>query len=131
MALETVAHIDEIPLGTRKVVKAGGNKLLLFRLDTGFYATQAYCPHLLAPLKSGKLLNGHILQCPFHRAQFDITNGTTSAPYLLLHIAMNMPLAFSSCGQRVCAETGSSSGWAAVKAAATAVVSARVRVQTE
>lgn len=76
MTLETVAHIDEVPLGTRKIVKAGGNKLLLFHLDTGFYATQAYCPHLLAPLKSGKLLNGRILQCPFHRAQFDITTGS-------------------------------------------------------
>lgn len=75
MALETVAHLDEIPLGTRKVVKAGGHKLLLLHLETGFYATQAYCPHLLAPLKSGKLLNGHVLQCPFHRAQFDVTSG--------------------------------------------------------
>lgn len=75
MPLETVATLDELPLGTRKVVRAGGTKVLLFHLDTGFYATQAYCPHLLAPLKNGKLLDGNILQCPFHRAQFDLTTG--------------------------------------------------------
>lgn len=75
MALVTVAQLDEMPIGTRKVVKAGNAKVLLFHLETGFYATQAYCPHLLAPLKGGKLLDGHILQCPFHRAQFDIATG--------------------------------------------------------
>lgn len=75
MPLETVATLDELPLGTRKVVRAGGTKILLFHLDTGFYATQAYCPHMLAPLKHGKLLEGSVLQCPFHRAQFDLTTG--------------------------------------------------------
>ena len=75
MPLETVATLDELPLGTRKVVRASGTKVLLFHLDTGFYATQAYCPHLLAPLKNGKLLEDNILQCPFHRAQFDLTTG--------------------------------------------------------
>lgn len=75
MALETVARLDEMPVGTRKAVKAGNTKILLFHLETGFYATQAYCPHLLAPLKGGKLLDGRILQCPFHRAQFDIATG--------------------------------------------------------
>ncbi|MFZ5655227.1 MAG: Rieske (2Fe-2S) protein [Pseudomonadota bacterium] len=75
MALETVAKLDEMPVGSRKVVQAGNTKILLFHLETGFYATQAYCPHLFAPLKNGKLLEGGILQCPFHRAQFDIATG--------------------------------------------------------
>ena len=56
------------------------------------------------------------------------------------HVAMNMPLALSSWGQRkragwvdlsAASGSGSSSGCRAVKAAATAVVSLRVRVQTE
>lgn len=75
MALETVARLDEVPIGSRKLVKIGNTKILLFHLETGFYATQAYCPHLLAPLKNGKLIEGHTLQCPFHRAQFDIATG--------------------------------------------------------
>jgi len=75
VARETVANLDDMPVGSRKVVKAGGVKILLFHLETGFYAVQAYCPHLLAPLKGGKLVDGHILQCPFHRAQFDVTTG--------------------------------------------------------
>ena len=75
MTLETVARVDEIPVGSRKLVKVGSSKILLFHLETGFYATQAYCTHLLAPLKGGKLPDDHILQCPFHSAQFDITTG--------------------------------------------------------
>lgn len=51
--------------------------------------------------------------------------------FLRVHAAMNMPLASISCGQRVCVGPGSSSGWAVLKAAVTAVVSLRVRVQTE
>ena len=59
------------------------------------------------------------------------------------HVAMNMPLALSSWGQRKMREgseapageigntSGSSSGCAAAKASATAVVSERVSVQTE
>ena len=60
--------------------------------------------------------------------------------FLRSHVAMNMPLALSSCGRSAssaCGEpspvsgSGSSSGCAALKAAVTAVVSLRVRVQTE
>ena len=63
--------------------------------------------------------------------------------FFFFHAAMNMPLALSSWGQRKMREgsaasagesakaRGSSSGCAAAKASATAVVSERVRVQTE
>jgi hypothetical protein len=56
--------------------------------------------------------------------------GAVDLGYFRRHIAMNMPFAFRSCGQRVCAESGSNSGCAAVNASATAVVSARVSVHT-
>ena len=60
--------------------------------------------------------------------------------FLRCHVAMNMPLALSSCGRsassacgepRVVSGSGANSGCAALKAAVTAVVSLRVRVQTE
>ncbi len=41
----------------------------------GFYATQSSCTHVFAPLNRGKLIDGHKLQCPFHRAQFDVRTG--------------------------------------------------------
>lgn len=75
MAQHTVASTNDIPLGERAVVTAGNTKIIVFHLETGFYAIQAHCPHMFVPLKGGKLLDGKVLQCPFHRAQFDISDG--------------------------------------------------------
>ena len=75
MAQHTVANINDIPLGERAVVTAGNTKMIIFHLDTGFHAIQAHCSHLFVPLKSGKVLDGNVLQCPFHRAQFNIADG--------------------------------------------------------
>ncbi len=66
----------DLPIGARKVLNLDGTKVLLLHLDSGFHAVQASCPHMMLPLKSGKLLDdGKTLQCPIHRAQFDIATG--------------------------------------------------------
>lgn len=65
----------ELPVGKQIAVEAGGVKLLLFHLEDGFYATQSNCTHLFLPLKKGKIIDGCKVQCPFHRAQFDIRSG--------------------------------------------------------
>ena len=75
MARHRVASAQEIPVGGTKPCEAGGESLLVFHLDDGFYATQSTCTHVFAPLKRGKLIDGHKLQCPFHRAQFDVRTG--------------------------------------------------------
>ena len=64
-----------LPVGSAKVIKVGGETVLLFHLEEGFYATQSHCTHLFMPLKKGKILDGCRLQCPFHRAEFDIRTG--------------------------------------------------------
>jgi 3-phenylpropionate/trans-cinnamate dioxygenase ferredoxin subunit len=67
---------DDLAVGERKLLNFDGTKVLLFHLDSGFHAVQAGCPHMLLPLKGGKLLDdGKTLQCPIHRAQFDIATG--------------------------------------------------------
>ncbi|RLA47403.1 MAG: non-heme iron oxygenase ferredoxin subunit [Gammaproteobacteria bacterium] len=67
---------DELAIGERKLLNLDGTKVLLFHLDSGFHAVQASCPHLMLPLKNGKLMDGgKTLQCPIHRAQFDIATG--------------------------------------------------------
>jgi 3-phenylpropionate/trans-cinnamate dioxygenase ferredoxin subunit len=65
----------DLAVGKQIAVEAGGVKLLLFHLEDGFYATQSNCTHLFMPLKKGKIIDGCKVQCPFHRAQFDIRSG--------------------------------------------------------
>ena len=65
----------DLAIGQQLAVEAGGVKLLLFRLEDGFHATQSNCTHLFMPLKKGKIIDGCKIQCPFHRAQFDIRSG--------------------------------------------------------
>ena len=75
MTRHRVASSTEIPTGEMKLCEAGDESLLVFHLEDGFYATQSTCTHVFAPLKRGKLVDGHKLQCPFHRAQFDVRTG--------------------------------------------------------
>lgn len=66
---------SEIPQGKGRMVQAGDEKVLVFHLSDGFYATQARCTHLFRSLENGKVLDDKCIQCPLHRAQFDIRSG--------------------------------------------------------
>ena len=66
---------QEIPEGQSKAMKAGETKLVVYHLSDGFYATQARCPHVFASLGKGKILKDKCVQCPLHRAEFDIRTG--------------------------------------------------------
>ena len=71
----SVGHVNDIPPGQRKVTKVEGNKVIVFHLDSGFFATEASCPHLRLPLAKGEILDGDVLQCPIHRAKFCVKSG--------------------------------------------------------
>jgi 3-phenylpropionate/trans-cinnamate dioxygenase ferredoxin subunit len=58
-----------------KAFTVGAQKIVLFHLSDGFFATQASCTHLFAPLARGKIVEDCKVQCPFHRARFDIRTG--------------------------------------------------------
>lgn len=75
MPLESVCKESELPLGSMKSVKAGTEKIIVYHLKDGFFATQASCTHLFAPLGRGKIVEDCRVQCPFHRACFDIKTG--------------------------------------------------------
>ena len=47
---------------------------MLANIDERFYAMRDVCGHRNAPLSRGKL-DGHIVECPLHFAQFDIRSG--------------------------------------------------------
>jgi 3-phenylpropionate/trans-cinnamate dioxygenase ferredoxin subunit len=58
-----------------KAFTVEGEKIVVYNLADGFFATQASCTHMFAPLAKGKICEGRLVQCPFHRARFDIRNG--------------------------------------------------------
>jgi nitrite reductase/ring-hydroxylating ferredoxin subunit len=67
--------VDEISVGEKKCITLGGEKVLVFRLEDGYFATQNSCTHMFIPLNKGKIVDGCKIQCPFHRARFDIRTG--------------------------------------------------------
>lgn len=75
MTRHAICDESDIPIGDKKPFKQGDTKLIVFHLEDGFYATQHSCTHLFAPLGKGKIVEDCQIQCPFHRARFDIRSG--------------------------------------------------------
>jgi nitrite reductase/ring-hydroxylating ferredoxin subunit len=78
MHLETdfveVAKVSDIGVGQMKSVVLNGIDILVANVDGGFYAIDDRCGHMNALLSMGKL-EGKLVTCPFHFAQFDVTTG--------------------------------------------------------
>jgi len=75
MAFTFVCDKDMIPSGSRKRFDVDGESILVFHLEDGFFAIQSRCPHMFASLEKGTLVDGRIIQCRIHRAQFDVKTG--------------------------------------------------------
>jgi 3-phenylpropionate/trans-cinnamate dioxygenase ferredoxin subunit len=65
---------DEIPLGEAKRFDVNGERVALFHIDDGFFATADTCSHEEASLSEGFIDEG-LVECPEHGAQFDIQTG--------------------------------------------------------
>ena len=75
MPWECVAEEADVPVGTAKVVEAGGRRIALCNTgEKGFHAIDDLCTHDGGPLDQGKL-DGIRIECPRHGAQFDVTTG--------------------------------------------------------
>lgn len=75
MKFQKACKITDVPLGKMLATEAGGKRLVIYHTGTGFYATQANCTHMFGPLARGKIVNDCMVQCPLHRARFDIASG--------------------------------------------------------
>jgi 3-phenylpropionate/trans-cinnamate dioxygenase ferredoxin subunit len=75
MATHKVCREEDLPVGGMKALRLEGKGVLVYRLEDGFYATQSSCTHMFAPLARGKIVDGCKVQCPLHRARFDIRSG--------------------------------------------------------
>jgi nitrite reductase/ring-hydroxylating ferredoxin subunit len=69
-----VAKVGDVPPGGMARVAVDREPIMLANIDGRFYAMRDVCGHRNAPLSRGKL-DGHIVECPLHFAQFDIRSG--------------------------------------------------------
>jgi nitrite reductase/ring-hydroxylating ferredoxin subunit len=79
-----VAKASELQPGQMKWVAVNGERRVLANVDGAFYAISDVCGHRNAPLSRGKL-QGYLIECPLHFAQFDLrtgelVNGPVSVP---------------------------------------------------
>ena len=85
-----VGRADDIPPGSRKIVRIAGRSIGVFNVDGAFYAIRNRCPHQGAPLCEGKLWGAlrasvpgafeyesrkEILTCVWHGWEFDLKTG--------------------------------------------------------
>jgi len=76
---EKVLPENELPEGTRQVVKVQEHSILLIHEAGAIYAMLSTCPHMHLPLKSAKITNGETITCPFHHSAFDLKTGDVKA----------------------------------------------------
>jgi nitrite reductase/ring-hydroxylating ferredoxin subunit len=69
-----VAKITDFPPNGMKLVKVDDLEILLICVEDEIYAFDNRCPHMGFSLFLGSL-NGKILLCGFHYAEFDVTTG--------------------------------------------------------
>ncbi|KAK3582946.1 hypothetical protein CHS0354_019953 [Potamilus streckersoni] len=69
-----VCGVDELKDGEMREVDVGGEKALLVKQGSEFYAIGAKCTHYGAPLSKGVLCNGRV-RCPWHGACFNVKTG--------------------------------------------------------
>jgi 3-phenylpropionate/trans-cinnamate dioxygenase ferredoxin subunit len=69
-----VAKVAELAPGQMKWVAVNGERLVLANVEGTYYAISDVCGHRNAPLSRGKL-DGYLIECPLHFAQFDVRTG--------------------------------------------------------
>ncbi len=70
-----VADLAELPQGTMRTVKAGGQRIVVCHTATGVYALDNACPHQGYGLVQGDL-TGETLTCQWHNWKFRVSDGT-------------------------------------------------------
>ena len=69
-----VAKTGDVPVGGMTVVAIDRERIMLANVDGQFFAMRDMCGHRNAPLSRGRL-EGCIVECPLHFAQFDVRTG--------------------------------------------------------
>ncbi len=71
----TIGNIEDLPLGTARLVRVDGQRLCVVRTGDGVHAVDNACPHEGYGLTQGTV-NGTVLTCQWHNWKFDLIDGT-------------------------------------------------------
>jgi nitrite reductase/ring-hydroxylating ferredoxin subunit len=69
-----VAKLNNIEDGELMAVEVEGEPICLAKVDGSIYAFTDNCTHISGPLNEGEL-DGEVLTCPWHGAQFNVRTG--------------------------------------------------------
>jgi nitrite reductase/ring-hydroxylating ferredoxin subunit len=69
-----VVLASELQPGTMTWVPVDRERVLIANVGGVFYGLLDVCGHRQAPLSKGRL-DGHVVECPLHFAQFDVRTG--------------------------------------------------------
>jgi nitrite reductase (NADH) small subunit len=92
MAEYSAGKLDELPAGSRRIIKTDRGEIGIFNINGRFYALPNRCPHQGGPLCAGKVggtllataesnweprwvQEGEVIACPWHGMEFNITTG--------------------------------------------------------
>lgn len=70
-----VCKANDIPESTMQSFDVQGAPLLVAHVGKDYYCIADTCPHAMAYLSEGELLEGCRIQCPDHAAIFDLKTG--------------------------------------------------------
>jgi nitrite reductase/ring-hydroxylating ferredoxin subunit len=71
---DVVAHLDDLPVGSVRMVRVAGSRVCLVRTASGVHALDHACPHEGYGLTQGTL-DGDVLTCAWHNWKFRVTDG--------------------------------------------------------
>ncbi|MGH7963487.1 MAG: Rieske (2Fe-2S) protein [Candidatus Binatia bacterium] len=73
-------RLEELPPGSRKLVKIDNIEIALFNLQGNIYAINNRCPHRSGPLIRGSTDAACGVKCPMHGWRFDLRDGSSERP---------------------------------------------------
>ena len=79
MPLLRIATVDQVQPGSTRFFDIGGRSLVLANCDGRFYAVDGLCPHKGFELDNAQLF-GCVIECPWHRYQYDVRTGENCYP---------------------------------------------------
>jgi nitrite reductase/ring-hydroxylating ferredoxin subunit len=70
----SVAHLDDLPIGSMKMVRVDDHRLCLIRTSEGVFALDHACPHEGYGMTQGSL-DGNLITCAWHNWKFRVDDG--------------------------------------------------------
>lgn len=74
-----IGNIEELKKTKIQCIEFEQRSLVLIYLNDQFYLLDNYCPHKAAALCDGEIV-GEEIECPWHKARFDIKTGRGLSP---------------------------------------------------